>query len=142
MLDSVDVFRTEYYESHDDGATWRKLCVKNYVFPNEIPDFEDVTSSCDGQYRAFKEGLIDPGQETLRMTYTSDEYATQFANRGNLTRYRARMPLQGDQTTEGDRFEYRAIPYPRVVTTDHSGGEHIIELSLKLSGETFFFEGS
>ena len=90
---------TKFEISADGGATYTEFCVKRFATPKSEPERMEITDSCskDG-YRAYMDGLKDPGQleTTLNLKMPEFQQLHGYAKDRTVLRFRQTYPIDKD----------------------------------------------
>ncbi|WP_417839829.1 hypothetical protein [Tritonibacter scottomollicae] len=109
---------------------------KTVGIPEENPEYRDRTSlDSPGRTREYGVGLTEVSELTLSCFYSAELYeqALAFKASGVPVFFRVKLPMIGDQATNGDVFAYKAFVNPSIPAVDQDG-DLMTDLKLRPTG--------
>jgi hypothetical protein len=132
-------------ERSTNGTTWTAIpeC-KGVAVPEVTQEYPEVTNfDSVGGYREYIKGLKDPGEIDVPCGYTQAGFTSMRADQAALTAtyYRVTLPKAPNQTTSGDKFEYRGFPTPKIQPGDIGDPLEMV-VTIRVTGDFTFTAGA
>lgn len=131
-----DLADVEWSADDVDGNFEIIVGCKTVGIPEENPEYRDRTSlDSPGRTREYGVGMTEVAELTLSCYYSADLYQKALAYKvaGLPVFFRVKLPITGDQVTNGDVFKYKAFVNPSIPAVDQDG-DLMTDLKLRPTG--------